>query len=500
MDKTPTSERSSVKTIPATVPFQELSFSATETEESRTFHDLDRLNYSEEIVNPIKVPIIFSHGSGYAGTFPSSPDQSLWPGPRGGAFIWLSCSVKDEGGGYMQSKQNVKLHRLELLIPSQLQEISEEERSIALYSCREIELQSSNPAFSFVKKLFNNPRSAIIHPIGTISGLESKKCSNLGLLVDFPFGVLGGRDPRPVIWNSLLGKAHEFDPKSLKSRGNDINLLKEGGKMVSKEPIYDSVLRNNLILQRIDGIGSDRRYSQYRLISLIPSTPRIATFMAPRSLSLNLIGSCVDWIVCSALLSERRLFYFINRKEGRLAAVYQTCSSEIKSFIRMRSLSNTNNTIELISLMKNGSLRRHLFPMIQVEMAKFDGAAGLLTSFPVCEFDTVSDGPYDQIQTTCDGFLARHGSLIMKLNTKYTVEQSKLLSPQKLNDFSLFQMTREGQSCISIIGTDPYVGRVTMNLIDASDLSTISTINLGIHEGSSSSFIISPSIYIPSRC
>ena len=491
MDKTPQSERVSFKGIPPTETLQEISLSATAIQEERIVHEIERLGHSEEISAPIRVPIHFFEGSGYAGTFPTSLEQTLWPGPRGGAFLWASCGSEEDG----QSKQKVKLHRLELQIPATgSKSIGEtNETAFALYSCKEVQLQGTNGTFGFVKRLFSDPRRTLVHPIGTFSGLETRKRSNLAILVDFPFGVLGGRDPRPVIWNSLTGKALEFDPKSLNPRAEQ-NLLRGGSSAVSKEPVYDQSSGIYLILQRTDGTGSDRRYSQYRLIALIPNMPRIATFMAPRSLSLNLICSNSNWIICSAVFSERRLFYLLNRQEGKLMAVYQSCEAGIKRFIRLSSLLN-GAMLELIALMSDGGMRKYLFPQIPIEIAKFDGAAGLLTSFPVCEFETVNDGPFDQIQSTAYGFMSRQGSSILRLSEKYSLEQSLSLSPQRLNDFALFPMTREGQVCVCVIGVDPYNGRVTMNLIDGADLSPMSQINLGGQKP----FLLVPPIYVPTR-
>lgn len=498
MDKTPQSERSTFKGIPPTTESlqEQTLFSVTGIQEERLIHEIERLSHSEEILTPNRVPIHFFEGTGYAGTFPTSPEQMYWPGPRGGAFIWVSCGL-DEEGGYMQSKQKVKLHRLELQIPAVGgKSLVEEETAFALYSCREVQLQGSSPTFGFFKKLLSSPRKTLIHPISTLSGLETQKRSSLAILSDFPFGILGGRDPRPVIWNSLAGRALEFDPKSLKPRAEQ-NLLREGGDAVSKEPLHDQSSGIKLILQRRDGIGSDPRYSQYRLIALIPNMPRIATFMAPRSLSLNLMASDAKWVICSAIFAERRLFYLINRQEGRLMTVYQSSIAGIKELVRLKSLSN-GLTIEMIVLMSDGSLRRYLFPRIDVEVAKFDGAAGLLTTFPVCEFETVNDGPFDQIHPITGGFLSRHGPLITKLSEKYSVDQTTSLSPQRLHDFALFPMTHDGQVCVSVIGVDPYIGRVTMNLIDSADLTPIARIPLGSQEASKQLILVTP-IYIPTR-
>lgn len=489
----PQSERATFKGIPPTETFQEHSLTAITIQEERFVHEIERMGHSEETTTPIKVPIHFFEGTGYAGTLPTSSEKMFWPGPRGGAFIWASCGAEEEGG-YMQSKQKVKLHRLELQIPATGKLLGvEEEAVVALYTCREVQLQGSNPTFSFFKKLFSSPRKTLIHPVSTFNGLETQKRSNLALLSDFPFGILGGRDPRPVIWNSMAGKALEFDPKSLRPRA-ELNLLRDGGDAISKEPVFEPVSQINLILQRQDGVGSDRRYSQYRLIALIPNMPRIATFMAPRSLSLNLIASDATWVICSAIFSERRLFYLINRQEGRLMAVYQSSGVGMKQLIRLKS---NPGTIELIALMADGSMRKYLFTRVDVQVAKFDGAAGLLTTFPVCEFETVNDGPFDQVHSiSAGGFMARQASLILKLSEKNSVDQTVSLSPQRLNDFALFPMSRDG--CIAVIGIDPYIGRVTMNLIDSDDLISIAKIPLGSQETSKQFFFVTP-IYIPTR-
>ena len=424
----PTSERTSSKGIPPSESFNEVILG----EEAQISSEIDRLSHSEEILNPIKVPIHFNEGTGYAGTFPLSTDQTLWPGPRGGAFIWLSSgSAEDESGSYVQSKQKVKLHRLEL----QISEKMGMEEDLAFYSCREASLQRVNPTLGFFNKLFSNPRKALIHPVSTFSELEAQKRSDFALMADFPIGILGGRDPRPVIWNNLRGKAMEFDPKSLKSR-EEKNLLL-GGNAVSREPIYDDVYGNYLMIQRTDGVGSDRRYSQYRIIALIPGMPSIATFMAPRSLSLTLFSSYNVWIICSAIFNDRRLFYLINRQEGRLMAVYQSSVAGIESFVRLKSVLN-EAVLELVALMADGSMRKYLFSRVFVEIARFDGAAGLLTTFPVAEYETVSDGPFDQVKVIKDNFIGRIGSNLIKLNEKEAVLRHPDMSTQILSmDFAI---------------------------------------------------------------
>lgn len=483
----PTLERTSVKGIPPTESFNEVGLS----EEGPILSEIDRLSHSEEILTPIKVPIHFTEGTGYAGTFPLSSDQTLWPGPRGGAFIWLSSgSTEEQSGSYVQAKQIVKLHRLELQITEKLGM----EEEVALYSCREASLQRVNPTLGFFKKLFSNPRRALIHPVSILSGLEAQKRSDLALMADFPIGVLGGRDPRPVIWNNLRGQAMEFDPKSLKSR--EAKDLLMGGNAVSREPIYDEVYGNNLMIQRTDGVGSDSRYSQYRIIALIPGMPRIATFMAPRSLSLKLFASYSAWIICSAEFNDRRLFYLINRQEGRLMAVYQSSMAGIKSLVRLRSALN-ETTLEMVALMADGSMRKYLFSRVLVEIAKFDGAAGLLTTFPVAEYETVADGPFDQVQTIKEGLVCRFGSSLMKMNEKFVIEKRISLSPQRLFDFSLFRMSRDGSNfCLAVIGSDPYLGRVALNIVDGGDFEVIAKIQLGMQQGEMA--MVAP-IYIPTR-
>lgn len=455
--------------------------------------EMDRLSHSEEIVNPIKVPIHFYEGSGYAGALPSSNELQYWPGPCGGAFIWLSCSGNETlTASTIRSAQKVKLHRLELQIPTR------EEETIALYSCREANLHRANPTLSFFKKLFSDPRKTIIHPMNTLSGLEAQKRTDLGLLADFPFGALGGRDPRPVIWNNLRGKATEFDPKSLKSRGEQ-NLLQGGANGISREPFYDEYDKTFMMIQRTDGVGSDSRYSQYRLIVLIPNMPRLATFMAPRSLSMNLLAAESDWAVCSAVFYDRRLFYLVSKREGRLMAVYQSSVAGIKKFVSLNRSGDNTNKMELITLMSDGSLRKYSFLRIQVEVARFDGAAGLLTTFPIAEFETVSDGPFDQIQSIRNrGYFGRIGSTLLRLTPKFSINQSRPLSPQCLTDFSMFPLTKDDQVCLCVLGIDPYSGRVAMNLVDGGEdeMNLIAKISLGIQNDQLN---IVPPIYIPTK-
>ena len=149
------------------------------------------------------------------------------------------------------------------------------------------------------------------------------------------------------------------------------------------------------------------------------------------------------WIVCSAVFSERRLFYLINRQEGELMAVYQSCVADIRRFIRLKTGSNS---IELIALISDGALRRYLFPGIPVQVAKFDGAAGLLTSFPVCEFETcqwryhlIKFIPFQMV----DYGAARHFDC--QNDWKYSIEQTRDLSPQRLSGFALFPMSRKAE-------------------------------------------------------
>lgn len=482
MDISPTSERASLKGIPPTEQHAFPDLRAN-TENDNSTSEIDRMGHAEEIILPIKVPIHFNEGTGYAGTLPTSKNVTLWPGPRGGAFIWLSSGAEEQtsGGSYVQAKQKIKLHRLEFGV---------EDESRALYSCREATLQRANPAFGFFKKMFTSPRRTLIHPASTLSGLESQKRSDLSLLADFPFGPLGGRDPRPVIWNHLKGHVTEFDPKSLKC-GEEHDVLK-GSSRISRQPFYDAVSGKHLMIQRTDGIGSDSRYSQFRLLMLIPGLPRIATFMAPRGMSLNLLACDDVWAVCSAVFYDRRLFYLLNRTEGRLMAVYQSGVSGIKKFVQ---LATRNNGLELIVLMNDGALRKYLFPRISVEVARFDGAAGLLTSFPVAEFETVHDGPFDQIQalSTIAGFLGRNGHVLYKITDKFVTEETLSLGPQKLNEFSLFPM--EESFCVAVMGIDPYAGRVTLNLLDGGDLELLAQIPMGHQQNA----LLSPLIYIPTR-
>lgn len=481
-------ERASSKGIPPAESYSE--FNLNLNGEGQISSEINRLSHSEEILTPIKVPIHFNEGTGYAGTFPSSTDQQLWPGPRGGAFIWISSgSAEDQSGISIKGKQRIKLHRLEL----QISEKMGIEEDAALYSCREANLERVSPTLGFFKKLFSRLSKASIHPVDTLSGLEAQKRSDLALMADFPIGVLGGRDPRPVIWDNSGGIALEFDPKSLKSREQKDLLM--GGNAVSREPIYDDVYGAHLMIQRTDGVGSDSRYSQYRIITLIPGMLRIATFMAPRSLSLNLFSSYSAWIICSGVFGDRRLFYMINRQEGRLMAVYQSSVAGIKSLVRLKSVVN-ESSLELIALMADGSMRKYLFSRVFVEIARFDGAAGLLTTFPVADFETVADGPFDQVQPGKEGFICRSASVLIKLNEKFVDEKKVSLSPQRLFDFSRFRMTREGNFCLIVIGTDPYLGRVALNIIDSGDFEQIAKIQLGMQQGQMS---MAAPIYIPTR-
>ena len=493
MDISPTSERSTFKGIPPTESLGELQLSGDGTRISVS--EFERLNHVDELTTPIKVSIQFQEGSGYAGTFPSSNDQSLWPGPRGGAFIWISSSAEDQG--FVQSKQQrLKLHRLELNIAGKGEIGRGEEETVALYSCRGVNLERTSPTISYFNKLFTSPKRALIHPNSTITSLETRKQFNFSLLADFPFGALGGRDPRPVIWSALKGNVVEFDPKSLKTRGEK-NLFAGGVNAISREPIFDEVTGKCLMLQRTEKKSSDRSYAQYQLIVLMPSFPRLATFMAPRSMSLNLIASNETWSVCSPVLADRRLFYLLNRFEGRLMAVYQSCSCNIRRFVRLKSLLN-GDCLELIALMNDGEVRKYLLSQVSVEVARFDGAAGLLTSFPVAEFETVTDGPFDQIYSLPNnsGFIARTGSILLRLNQKFATERTLSMAPLRLSDFSCFSMTNDGQVVISVMGCDSYLGRVSMELIDGGDLVPMAKIPLGSH---SIQLLFTPPIYIPTR-
>ena len=494
MNISPLSQRSSSKGIPETLEEVVLRSEESNVALLRNESEVDRLSHSDEILNPIKVPIHFYEGSGYGGSFPSTSDQQLWPGPRGGAFIWLSCSGSSEAqqGGILRSKQKVKIHRLEIQIHAE-----QDDQTVALYSCREAELQRSNPTLGFFKTLFRDPRKAIIHPVSTISGLEAQKRTDLGLMADFSFGALGGRDPRPIIWNNVKGKATEFDPKSLKCRGEE-DLLRGGASAISREPIFDETNGTFLMIQRTDGIGSDIRYSQFRLIVLIPGWPRIATFMAPRSLSLTLLSVSDDWILCSAVFHDRRLFYVVSKKEGRLMAVYQSCVNGMKKFV---NLCEGRTGLEMVALMGDGSLRRYLFPRIQIEVARFDGAAGLLNNFPVAEFETVCDGPFDQVaHSVKSGHFARIGSTLLRINSKFVIEQVRQLTPQRLSDFVLFPLSRDGQMCICALGMDPYSGRISMNIVDGGDdMNIVAKISLGSQSGPIEEMSLVSPIYVPTK-
>lgn len=492
MDISPTSERSSFKAIPLTESFGELQINSEGTRILTS--EFERLNHVDELTTPIKVSIHFQEGSGYAGTFPSSNDQTLWPGPRGGAFIWLSSSAEDRG--FVQNKQKVKLHRLEFCIAEKSDIGRGDEETVALYSCRGANLERTSPTVSFFNKIFTSPKRTLIHPSSTLNNLETQKRCDFTLLADFPFGALGGRDPRPVIWNASKGNAVEFDPKSLKIRG-DLNLLAGGVNAVSREPVYDEVTGKLMLLQRREKKSTDRNYVQYRLIVLMTNFPSLATFMAPRSMSLNLLAADDTWLMCSPILADRRLFYLVNRLEGKLMAVYQSCSSKIRRFVRLKSLLN-GNTMELIVLMDDGGVRKYLMPRVSVEVARFDGAAGLLTSFPVAEFETINDGPFDQIYALPDnlGFIARTGSILLRLNQKFEPERTHSMAPLHLSDFSCFSMTRDGQVVISVMGCDPYLGRISMELIDGGDMTPMAKIPLGSH---STNLFFTPPIYIPTR-
>lgn len=507
MNISPLSERTSAKGIPPAQPLEELEMTSPLSRSQREEIESDRrLNHSEEQVNPVRVPIHFCEGTGYAGALPTTNEPEMWPGPLGGAFIWLSCGGSEIAtASTIRSKQTVKLHRIELQIPSR------EEETIALYSCRAVDLQRTNPTVSFIKSLFKDPRRTMIHPVDSLSGFEGQKRSDFGLMVDFPFGALGGRDPHPVIWNNLKGKAVDFDPKSLKSR-NEQDLLRGGASAVGREPVYDATENIFVMIQRTDGIGSDSRYSQFRLIVLMPNFPRLATFMAPRSLSMSLLAIESDWMVCSAVHYDRRLFYLISKREGRLMAVYQSSVSGIKKFVSLAQSKPPGDNLTLIALLSDGSLRKYLFTKISVEVARFDGAAGLLTVFPVVEFETVSDGPFDQVSLSVSsaakfGYFARSGSTLLRLTPKFTIDQSLPLAPLQIpSDFSLFPLSRSGQQCLCVLGIDPYSHRVSMNLIDGGgccegedEMNLIAKIGLGIQTGPVEQFNLVPPIYIPTK-
>lgn len=490
---TPTSERSSLRGIPPTEGLLE-----GEGEDVNVI-----VSAVGEITTPIRKQIHFCGGSGYAGTFPTSENIALWPGPRGGAFIWSGSSSEGFGGNqghHEDHDSRIFLHRLELKIPSENGNENISGESVkALYSCREVQMQKLNPAMGFLKRLFTAPKKTLIHPYqsrGMIQGIPHNYC----VLPDYPFGSLGGRDPRPVIWNGKTGQVVEFDPKSLKCRENQKIMRESGVVGISDVPVFDHSIGRYVVLVRV---SDHMKFSKYQVVALHPGMPIIATCMGPKAMSLNLLVMEKTWIICSPVHPDRRLFYLLDRQRGRLMAVYQSNHSHIKKFI---SVSASEDKILLMALMRDGSIRRYSFENVKTEVAKFDGAAGLMGTFPVADFETVSDGPFEQVEPIVDnlsgGFVARQESSITKLSAKWEVEVVKSVSPAILSDFSMFPMWNRGSgkdgdkdAMLVVMCTDPYKGKSTMLMYDVGDMAQVSKIAVD-HEMSG---YITPPIYIPTR-
>jgi hypothetical protein len=464
----------------------------SDAESGGDLQTIDHLNITE---TPVRIPIHFYRGSGYAGTLPSSTTTLSWPGPRGGSFFWLSSDDVGDADSTDNNEYNgIKLNRLEIQISK-----SREEDTTAHYSCRAFRVDRQIPVIKFFQKLLSDPRRSLVHP------RQMRRESNLRLFPSFPFGPLGGRDARPVVWNSVRGAVCEFDPKTLKSKGEHAVLDGEKGCEIGSEPVYDESTGRYLFLQR-SGWTFRGKYAQYRLLVLLPSLPRLLTFMAPKSLSLDLLAVENCWCVCSAQMSSdvgrksRRFFHVLNRPEGRLVAVYQSEASSTMHPKKFVSLRSCNNSLELIVLMVDGTVRKYFFPALSVQIARFDGAAGLLKDFPVAEFEGIGDdNNYDQVEAQRAGFIGRMGSMIVALNDRFEVVASHSLAPQLSADFSLFPLaatsSKTPTSVISVLSTDPYTNRQQLNLIDASDLCPIAK----IHLGEARKRPLSPLIFLPTK-
>ena len=458
----PLSEKTSLK---ATTPTTLLEHSRTVPEVEST----ERTPETIEITTPVKLPIEFTSESGWAGEFPFAKQATSFPGPRGGSFLWMSLD-EETNIPSASAQQPAYLHRLELNLSAE---------PVALYSCRKISLKSSNPTLNWFKKLFSSPSNTAIHPQATMQQLRRQKAYSMCLLPDLPTGSLSvGRDPQPVIWlSNQQGQTAviPFDSKHLqtKERADWLEGKSAHFEQVTTKPIYDYCTGKHVVLGRTT--WKNGKYSRFMAVLLSAGRPKIAAFMAPHNLNLNCFGADDGWMVAFARERDRLMIYLIARQRNCLAAVYQTSAMAIKQVIRVES-DPQMNSIKVVALLQDGSVKRLLLSNLSKELARFEGAAGLLPNFPVAEFESFCDGPFEEARWYGDGFIARSRHSIFRLSPKFEIESSYSQPRSQVTDSLLLQIDA-GVVCVTL-ERDLLTERVSVVVIDVSDMRSIATIQL----------------------
>jgi hypothetical protein len=467
----PLSEKTSLKASTATT-LLEHSKTVPEVESS------ERISQTIEITSPVKLAIDFTSESGWASEFPSAKHATSFPGPRGGSFLWMSLE-EEMGIPSVSTSQPAYLHRLELSLGAE---------PVALYSCRKISLKSSSPALNWFKKLIAAPSSTAIHPQATMQQLRRQKAFGMCLIPDLPTGPLAvGRDPQPVIWMSnQQGQTTviPFDSKHLqcKDRVDWLEGRSSHFDQVTSKPIYDYCTGKPVVLGRTT--LTNGKYSRFVAVLLSAGRPKIAAFMAPRNLNLNCFGADDLWMVAFAAEKDRLMIYMIARQRNCLAAVYQTANLNITQVIRLES-GMQSNSVKIVVLLQDGSVKRLLLSNLSKELARFEGSAGLLPTFPVAEFESVCDGPFEEVRWCGDGFLARSQHSIFRLSSKFELESSYSQPRSQVTDSLLLQMDN-GVVCVTL-ERDLLTEGVQLVIIDIADMKSIATIRLPHQIKSSSS-------------
>ncbi len=458
----PLSEKTSLK---SNTPTTLLEYSKTVPEVEST----ERIPQISEIASPIKLPIVFSSESGWASEFPYAKQATSFPGPRGGSFLWMSLD-EETSIPSASAQQPAYLHRLELNLGSE---------SVSLYSCRKISIKSSNPTINWFKKLFASPSNTAIHPQATMQHLRRQKAYSMCLLPNLPTGSLAvGRDPQPVIWMSnQQGQTAviPFDFKHLNTKEIADWLEGKSGHFdqVTSQPAYDYCTGKHLVLGRTS--VKNGKYSRFVAVLLAAGRPKIAAFMAPNNLNLNAFGVNDAWLATFAQEKDRLMIYLIARQRNCLAAVYQTSFMNIKQVIRVESMASLN-AIKIVVLLKDGTIRRLLLGNLSKELARFEGSAGLLPTFPVAEFESVCDGPFEEVRWSGEGFIARSQHSIFRLSPKFELESS-YSQPRSQVTETLLLPIEDGVVCVTL-ERDLLTEAVSLVVIDVSDMKSIASICL----------------------
>lgn len=469
----PLSEKTSLKTTPPT------PLIGGQLEQSKTVSELEATESvprTVEITTPIRLSISYSSESGWASEFPPAKHQKSFPGPRGGSFLWMSL---DEEASIPSAsvQQPAYLHRLELnMSPSG----HHEQAAVAMYSCKKVSIKSSNPTLGWFKRLFSTPSATVIHPQTAMQQLRRQKAFGMRLLPDLPTGPLQvGRDPQPVIWQSSpmsrTTSIVPFDPKhlSVKERADWIEGKSTTFEQVTTQPVYDYCTDKYIVLTRTGQVNG--KYSRFMAILLYAGRPRIAAFMAPHNLDLNCFGADDSWLVTFAQIKDRLMIYLISRLRNCLVAAYQTSFMALKQIVRIDS-SSTAKAIKILVLLQDGSLRRLVLPNLQRELARFEGSAGLLPTFPIAEFEGVSDGPFEEVRWLGEFFVARSQHSVFRLSSKFDIESIYSQPRSDVNELLLLKID-DGAVCV-IFERDLLTGAVELVVIDSADMKSIASIRL----------------------